>query len=175
VTKSDLKHHQHDKIDNTELHPIHEKKINDGIPSRPPPKSNSMTWYVSELRINRPLIYRTQWTNGQQQNSNRKFSHSVNDLKQIYDGTNHQENGKNKITTRKADHISYSTLSLQNFNSQQQQFRRQSDDNILLNNHLSCTDDDLNNLQSDEDNQHLSRKFYLYFNSVQIFIILKSF
>ncbi len=165
VTKSDLKDQQqqeqeHDKIDNMELHPMHEKNTNDEAPSRPPSMSNSMKWYVSELRINRPLIYRTQWTNGQQRSSNRKFSHSVNDLKQIYNGTNLQENVKDRITTRKTD--AYSTLSLHSFNNQKEQYCHQSDDNILRNNYLSSTDDDLNNLQSDEDNKHLSRMFYFF-------------
>ncbi len=163
MTKSDLKQQQQqDKIDNTELYPMHEKNTNDEAPSRPPPISNSMKWYVSELRINRPLIYRTQWTNGQQGSNNRKFSHSANDLKQIYNATNLQENDQNRITTRKTDDIAYSTLSLHSFNNQQEHYRHQSDDNILHNNHLSSTDDDINNLQSDEDDQHLSRMFYFF-------------
>jgi hypothetical protein len=166
MTKSDLKQQQqqHDKIDNTEHHPIPEKNINDDVSSRPPSVSNSMKWYVSELRINRPLIYQTQWTNEQQRSSNRKLSHSVNDLKQFYNVINCQKNDKNNVTTRKTDGVVYySTLSLQNFNNQHQQYRHQSDDNILFNNHLSRTDNnDINSLQSDEDDQHLLRKFYLF-------------
>jgi hypothetical protein len=151
-----LKDQQPDQIDNTALYSIHEKNTNYDVLSCPSSMSNNMKWYVSELRINRPLIYRTQWTNGQQRSSNRKFSHSVNDLKQIYNTINHQENGK----TRKSSDTAYSTLSLQNCYTQQQQFHHQSDDNILLH-HFSCTDDDLNNLHSDEDNPYLSRMFEL--------------
>jgi hypothetical protein len=153
-----MKHRQFEKIDNTELHPTtHEKSTNDEISSRPSPASNNMKWYVSELRINRPLIYRTKWTFEQQYGSNRKLSHSVNDLKQIYNIINRQENGKYKITTGKTDDTTYSTLSLQNFSNSKQSHHK-SDDNILRNNYLSCTDD---NFQSDEDNQYPSCKIYL--------------
>jgi hypothetical protein len=158
MTTSVIKHRQ---VDNTEPHPTHEKNRNDEVSSRPSPASNNMKWYVSELRINRPLIYRTKWTCGQQYGSNRKLSHSVNDLKQIYYLTNHQENGEYKIPTEKTHCTVYSTLSLQNLKNQKQACHK-SDDNIFRNNHLSCTDDNLNNFQSDEDNQYQSCKFLLF-------------
>jgi hypothetical protein len=151
VTKSNLSDQQHDHIVDTEFHSTHEKNTNYEVSSRPARISNGTKWYVSELRIHRPLIYRTQLTNEQQHSSNRKFSHSVNDLKNIY---NFSKCPKNNQT----NDIAYSTLSLQNFTNQQQ-YCHQSNENILLNNHLSFTDDDLNNLHSDEDDQHLPRMF----------------
>jgi hypothetical protein len=158
MTKSDPKHQQNDKVDNIEFHSMYNKNTNDEVESRPTLMSNNVKWYVSELRIHRPLIYRMQWANEQQRSSNRKLSHSVNDLKHIYNFSNCPENNQAK----KRNNIAYSTLSLQNFiNQQQQQYRHQSDDNILLNKHVSSTDDDLNNFHSDEDDQNLSCKFYL--------------
>ncbi|CAF2932274.1 unnamed protein product [Rotaria sp. Silwood2] len=156
-TTSDLKHHQNDKIDNIEFNPIHNMNTNYEILFHPPSTSNNIKWYVSELRINRPLIYRTQWTNGQQRRNDRKFSHSVNDLKQIYNFINHSQNDKRKTSISNTDDITYSTFSLHYLNNRQYQRRHQSDDNILLNNRLSSIDDDdLNNFQSDEDDQNLS-------------------
>jgi hypothetical protein len=162
VSKPDLKQ-QHDSINHTERHQIPETNTNDETSSRSPTMSNTMKWYVSELRINRPLIYRTQWTIKPQNSCNRKFSHSVSDLKHIYNIINRQEFDRNRAKTRKADSTTYSTLSLHNLNNQRQQYCYQSDDNILLDNHLSCTDDNLNNLPSDDDDddQHLSRKFLI--------------
>ncbi len=157
MTKSDLQDQQHD---NTNLHSTYDKNTNDEVSSRSVRISNgSMKWYVSELRIHRPLIYRTQLTNEQQQqySNNRKFSHSFNDLENIYNFSKCSE----KNRTRKSNDIAYSTLSLQNCINQQE-YRHQFDDNILLNNHLSFTDDDLNHLHIDEDDRHLSCKFDLF-------------
>ena len=152
MTKSDLQDQQQD---NTVLHSTHDKNANDEVSSHPIRVSNGgMKWYVSELRIHRPLIYRTQLTNDSEYSTNRKFSHSVNDLKDIYNFSKPRE----KNRTRKVNDVVYSTLSLQNLINQQQ-YRHQSDDNILFNNHLSFTDDGLNHLHSDEDDQHPSRKF----------------
>ncbi|CAF1196031.1 unnamed protein product [Rotaria sordida] len=158
-TTLNIQHHQHDKIDSIEFNLMYKTNTNDEILSHPPSISNNMKWYVSELRINRPLIYCTQWTNGQQRGNNRKLSHSAHDLKQFYNTINCSENDKYTTAISNTDDITYSTLSLDYLNNQQQQQRRhQSDDNILLNNRLSYTDDDddLNNLHSDEDDQHLS-------------------
>ena len=113
-----------------------------------------MKWYVSELRIHRPLIYRTQLTNEQQYHSHRKFSHSVNDLKDIYNFSKSPE----KNPRRRTDDIAYSTVSLQNC-VHQSQYRPESDENILINHHLSFTDED-------EDDRYFSRKFFHLFESI---------
>lgn len=168
VTKSNLiqqQQQQHDQINNIELQQIFEKNTNDEISSCSQSTSNNMKWYVSELRINRPLIYQTQCTIEQQNTCHRKFSHSVNDLKHFYNIINCQEFSKNRVRTKKFYNTAHSTLSLQTFNNQQQTYCYHSDDNILLDKNLSCTDDDLNNLSNDEDNhedQSLSRKFLFY-------------
>ncbi|CAF4550870.1 unnamed protein product [Rotaria sp. Silwood1] len=164
-TTSNLEHSQHDKSDNIEFNSMHKTNIHHEVLCHPSSTSSTnMKWYVSELRINRPFIYRTQWTNGQERGNNRKLSHSVNDLKQIYNVIYRSDNDKyKKPGISNIDYITYSTLSLPYFNNQQlqlqQQHRRhQSDDNILLNNRLSSTDDDdddLNNFRSDDDDQHL--------------------
>jgi hypothetical protein len=150
MTTSNLKHSQH------EVHSIHEKNPNDETQSHRPSVSNSIKWYVSELRINRPLIYRTQWTNG----CNRKLSHSVNDLNQVHRVKNCQDDCRYRPTSGRIRDIAYSTLLLHNFKNQQQ--CHQSNHNISLSNHLSCTDDDLNNLHSDEDDPHVLRKLNLF-------------
>ncbi|CAF1937909.1 unnamed protein product [Rotaria magnacalcarata] len=155
---SELKYHQYDRIDNIEFHPILKTNINNEVSSSAQSMSNNMKWYVSELRINRPLIYRTQWTYGQQRGNERKLSRSVNDFKQIYNIINRSDADKKKAATDKIYDIANSNLSLQYLNDQQeqQQRRHQSDDNILRNKRLSYTDDDLNDLHNDKDDQHRS-------------------
>lgn len=154
-----MKDHQDDQINNVKVHPTETIATDDEVSSQSTPMSNNMRWYVSELRINRPLIYRTQWTNGKQRADHQKLSHSVNDLKQICNFTNYSENGKYRSWIEKVNGIIYSTLSLQCLDDQQ--WRHQSDDNILLNTSLSCVNDDLNDLSSDEDNRHLSCRILL--------------
>ncbi|CAF0721208.1 unnamed protein product [Adineta steineri] len=151
VTMSAL---QHDQIDNTELYSMHKNDVNNEIPTDSSHMSNSFKWYVSELRINRPLIYRTQCINRQETIKNRKLSHSVNDLMHIYNVKKHSEIGKYKIISKKTDDIAYSTLSLQNIHNQQ--IYSQSNDNIILNNYLSCTDDDFNISNSNENIKQIS-------------------
>ncbi|CAF4335560.1 unnamed protein product, partial [Adineta steineri] len=145
---------QHDQIENTELYSMHEKDVNNEIPTDSSHMSNSFKWYVSELRINRPLIYRTQCINRQETIKNRKLSHSVNDLMHIYNVKKHSEIGKYKIISKKTDDIAYSTLSLQNIHNQQ--IYSLSNDNIILNNYLSCTDDDFNISNSNENIEQIS-------------------
>ncbi|UJR28800.1 hypothetical protein I4U23_010025 [Adineta vaga] len=153
VTTSIVNNHQEDKINILELHSTHEKNVENEIPSHSSQVSNHMKWYVSELRIHQPLIYRTQWINKQQ---NRQLSHSVNDLVQIYNIEKQSENGKYCIISKTIDDTVHSTSSLQNFHRQQTRYR--SVDNILRNNYQSCTNEDLNHMKNDLDNQRLSRK-----------------
>ena len=143
-------HHQpNDAIANLERLPTDEKNIHDEESSRSTHVSNSMKWYVSELRIHRPLIYQTQWLDEQIRIPHRKLSHSVNDLKHIYNFSNCPTNGQRR---RRTNPIAYSTLSLQNFMNQQ---------------YRSSTDDYHHSSKNGTD-QHLSRKCHFVFNSRQI-------
>lgn len=155
MTAPVLSNQQQDVIELVELHTTHEECVKNETLSPPSPVSgNNIKWYVSELRIHQPLIYRTQWTN----NTNRPLSHSVNDLTNVQTTEKFTEDGKYRIISRKTNDIAHSTLSLQNIPYQQSP-RRRSDDHVLLNNYLSCTDDDdFQDLPSDDDNQRCSRE-----------------
>ncbi|CAF4985633.1 unnamed protein product, partial [Rotaria socialis] len=76
----------------------------------------------------------------------------------IYNTINRSGTDKSKAATDKTYDIANSNLSLQYLNNQQeqQQRRHQSDDNIFRNKRLSYTDDDLNDLHNDKDDQHRS-------------------
>ena len=154
-TASDLPPTRTDRVGNAEIHSTSEKHIHDDKRPSPPSMSHSMKWYVSELRINRPLIYRTQWNHGLPQETSRKLSHSFDDLNDAY-----VSKSRTRHCTQQgnSDGIAHSALSLQNFAHPQQPVRHQSDESIPLENHLSCTDEDFNRFQSDEDNQSPSRK-----------------
>ena len=154
-TASDLTPTRTDRVDNAEIHSTSQKHIHDDKQPSPPTMSHSMKWYVSELRINRPLIYRTQWNHGQQHESSRKLSHSFDDLNDAHASKNRT---RNCTQQGNSDGIAHSALSLQNFLHPQQPVRHASDESILLENHLSCTDEDFNRFQSDEDDQCPSRK-----------------
>ena len=159
TTNEILSNLEHCRQNQIELHTIPEKNTNNQVRSQSSSRSTHLKWYVSELRINRPLIYRTQWTNGQQQGNDRKLSYSVNDLKQIY---NCSENVIYKDTVNKTNNVACSNLSLHSLNNQvKHSYHHQSDDNMLLNNRFSCTNNHLINLHNDEDDQHLPRKFDL--------------
>lgn len=165
-----MKQCQEDQADKKEFQSRYKTNSNSEVSSNSQRMSKSMKWYVSELRINRPLIYQTQWANGQHQGKNRKLSHSVNDLKQMYQLVKFSDNGKYRIAIEKKDDITHATLSLEDLNDHKQRLH-QSDDNILCSNRLCCTDDDLTNVHSDEDKQQRSRKFYfLEFNSKSIIL-----
>ncbi|CAF1192309.1 unnamed protein product [Adineta ricciae] len=124
VTTSIVHDYLQDQTHTTEIHSTHDKI---GRVAHGSQVSNHMKWYVSELRIHKPLIYRTQWTNAQSNSKQRQISHSVNDLIQIYD----PENGNYQVISKTTDDSVHSTLSLRDFH--QQQVRHRSDDNILRN------------------------------------------
>lgn len=141
MTQLNVYHQSNDLSGNPKLCAMHD---DDEVSSRPTPVLNNVKWYVSELRIHRPLIYQTQWTNEHLRIPNRKLSHSVNDLKHIYNFSNCPKNGQR----RRTNPIAYSTLSLQNCMNQQ------------YHHYPSSIDNDLNHSHSNEDNQYLSRSFH---------------
>ena len=127
--------------------------------------TNNMKWYVSELRIHRPFIYQTAWTDGQNNKYNRRISHSVSNLHQVYDIFNRQHD--NKI--RKSNDIIYSSLSVQNvLHLPEHPHDHQSNDKVLMNNHLSSTNNDLRQIYSDDEEPQLSRRVFLSLNGIHI-------
>ncbi|CAF0934089.1 unnamed protein product [Adineta ricciae] len=127
VTTSIVHNYLQDQTHTTEIDSMRDKI---GRPAHESQVSSHMKWYVSELRIHKPLIYRTQWTNTQSNSKQRQLSHSVNDLIQIHD----PENRNYQIISKTTDDSVHSTLSLRDFH--QQQVRHRSDDNILRNSYL---------------------------------------
>lgn len=137
-----------DRIHTTEIHSMRDKTER---PAHTSQMSNHMKWYVSELRIHKPLIYRTQWTNTQSNSKRRQLSHSVNDLIQIYD----PENGNYRVISKTTDDSVHSTLSSRDCH--QQQVRHRSDDNILRNSYLP-------HMNNGSDARRISRTFALSFS-----------
>ena len=135
VTTSIVHDYLQDQTCTTEIHSVHDKI---GRSARVSQMSNHMKWYVSELRIHKPLIYRTQWTNTQSNSKQRQLSHSVNDLIKTYD----PENGNYQVISKTTDDSVHSTLSLRDFH--QQQVRHRSDDNILRNSYSPHMNTDAN-------------------------------
>jgi hypothetical protein len=162
ITTPILNSYQQHRTETMELHSMHEAYVPSETLSHLSPTSNSIKWYVSELQIHQPLVYRTQWTNKQTSSNHRKLSHSTSDLTQVYNIEKLSDNGKYRIISRKTNDIAHSMLSLQHLPYQQPAWN-QSDENILLNNYSSCTDDDdFHDLPSDEDNQRSSREFHSF-------------
>ena len=125
-----------------------------------------MKWYVSELRINRPLIYQTPSIDEQQQQRrrrkerNKRLSHSFDDLNQMFHLKHSTLDGQRKILEGKSDAITYSTSSLPNDKQRwQQQVCPQSVSHTSLDSRSSHTNEDLHYqhdaTDDDNDNHHL--------------------
>lgn len=78
--------------------------------------SNHLKWYVSELRINRPLVYRTSTSFGQQRDHHRRFSHSFNDLNQVCHRQPRSTDRHQPKMSKEFHQTIHSTLSLEYWN-----------------------------------------------------------
>ena len=102
--------------------------------------SNHLKWYVSELRINRPLIYRTATSFGQK----RRFSHSFSNLNQISNQQYRSSDRQQDKMPKEFHQTIYSTLSLEHWNQSASDRRHQSNECIFRSDHWSTTDNNKN-------------------------------
>ena len=117
--------------------------------------SNHLKWYVSELRINRPLVYRTSTKFGhQQRDHHRQFSRSFHDLNQVCN-QQHRSSDRQQLKMPQEFHQTiYSTSSLEHWNQSASDRRYQSNECIFRSDHWSAAEDDQNlvlNVANDDD------------------------
>lgn len=103
-----------------------------------------MKWFVSELKINRPLIYRTSSIDFQKSIpfvNSRKFSHSFDDLNQMLLFHSSKLQRDQQISKDKSGKNTSSNLSLSKSKHSLEQNLQRSTSHTSVDSHLLCTND----------------------------------
>jgi hypothetical protein len=123
---------------------IDEQRTTNEIDMARPNMSNSMKWYVSELRINRPLIYRTRTTCREQRTCSSRLSHSFDHLNQFeHCPIDEQHQTRTRTTMDMFDPTSALHVSRHSWHCQQQSRHYQSMENIACRQCSSHTEADV--------------------------------
>lgn len=140
---------------------VHERKSCSYEANYPslPIMSNYLKWYVSELRINRPLIYRRATPLERRRDHHRRFSHSYNDLNQMCDLQHRSIDSHARKMSNEWEHLIYSTLSLEHWNYSGHERQCQSNEHIFPSDHWSATQNNRNlvlcvNNDEDEEDEY---------------------